>query len=77
MFRHPKKNAIHNVFLKPFEKEVWWAIVIFGILYWTVLLFMLNIETNIESQSRMKNLSSTPIPGTAFIVWAALTQQGS
>ena len=74
MFRHPKKNAIHNVFLKPFAKEVWWTIVIFGIIYWTILLFMVKIE--IKTQSKIKSLSSTPYSGTAVIVLATLTQQG-
>ncbi|XP_033228919.1 ionotropic receptor 75a-like [Belonocnema kinseyi] len=77
MFRHPKKNAIHIVFLKPFSKEVWWAIMIFGIIYWTILLCMLKIEIKTKSQSRMRSLRSTPIPGAAFIVCGALTQQGS
>lgn len=77
LFRHPKKNKIHNIFINPFEDNVWLAILTFAIIFWVLLLFMIESERKFEkNKSEINGLYTNKNTATFLVVMAAITQQG-
>ncbi|XP_051154126.1 ionotropic receptor 75a-like isoform X2 [Leptopilina boulardi] len=54
MFRHPKKNAIKNSFLKPFEEKVWWLMILTMILFWILIIVTAKVEQKYSEDFKMK-----------------------
>lgn len=75
MFRHPKKNAVRNIFFKPFTQNVWWLCLNVSIVCWILLLVAIKAEDFYKNQQRYK-LYTNAASETALITFAAVSQQG-
>ncbi|XP_046625652.1 ionotropic receptor 75a-like isoform X1 [Neodiprion virginianus] len=76
IFRHPKKRTVHNGFLKPFKKEVWYFTIIMAVLSWILLWLTARVEIHFRDHPPLNTLYSHTGSETALITLAAACQQG-
>ncbi|XP_011502679.1 PREDICTED: glutamate receptor ionotropic, kainate 5-like [Ceratosolen solmsi marchali] len=75
MFRHPKKNAVRNPFLKPFKQNIWWLALNVSVLSWILLFIAAKVE-GYYNTNKKSDYYSNSTSETALITFAAVSQQG-
>ncbi|XP_043277728.1 uncharacterized protein [Venturia canescens] len=76
IFRHPQKNEMSNVFLKPFEPVVWYWITVVALVNWLLLFLTVKIEQHYDWRHPVNTLDTNPASEVGLIAIAAVCQQG-
>nr|QNL15111.1 ionotropic receptor 64a [Aulacocentrum confusum] len=76
IFRHPRTSDVRNGFLKPFAKEIWWFVLLGGLIYWIFLYGTAKIGIYFSKSDAENTLMSIPASETGLITLAAVSQQG-
>ncbi|XP_017775596.1 PREDICTED: glutamate receptor 2-like [Nicrophorus vespilloides] len=75
VFRHPKRKAAFEVFLRPLQKFVWVTIVFAIVVVALILKFVVKFEAQIRGNTRNREIEST-WSSMLLMILGALCQQG-